>query len=130
MQNIFFTAGTAHQYDSFAYPHIVSESKVINLIKRGVNFLASGTFTTEQEITLPDQDSMQSTALKEYLKDFEDMLCLYKSSSLDTKFCIDQIMNIFFALREVHHCINNCFSGRCDTYISRELSEVILDLCI
>lgn len=120
---LFVAAGKINHYDSFAYPHIISESKVITLFKKSVNFLAAGTFTTEKEIALPDQDFMQSAALKEYLVDFEDVLCEFKTSSFDAKLCIDKIMNIYFSLYEVYYCTT---SGRFDVHTSRELSEVFL----
>ena len=104
--------GVFHQYDSVAYPHVESGSKVVRLLKKGWkkgwNFITGGSSAAEDEITLPSQDVMQSEALRFYLDAHKNTLCKFIfPCSFNASVATDGIMGIFKSLRYVQHCVED-----------------------
>ncbi len=98
-----FTGREFHQYDSVAYPHIVEPS---GLIQRSWHIITGARgFSQMQEIL--DQPSMQSEALRIYLKEHKERLC--DLASLDAEMATRDILHIFHSLRYVRICDRNYF---------------------
>ena len=104
-----------------AYPHTDSKSTVTKVVE----FFTGGIFTSEKEVGLPDQNVMQSAALKLYLQIYRDILCEFKFSNLNAQSITEQIMCIFHSLRVVQHCVDNLRWGAND-FRCTSLSEVEL----
>ena len=123
----FVSLGVIHQYDSVAYPHVKSNSKVVKAVKTGFQFLKSffvtSASTTENEVVLPDQDTMQAEALKIYLQRYKDELCELKFAS-QVRFPSEEIMDIFGSLHFVWNCKDNCSRGNPESYLCKSLPEV------
>ncbi len=110
---LFLTGGEFHQYDSVAYPHIAEASS--GLIQRGWNmFTRSSSQSKIQDIL--DQPSMQSEALRIYLKSYKMRLCKFEFSSLDAEIATSDILHIFQSLRYVHNCVGNCNNPKKSEY--------------
>ena len=103
------------QYDGIAYPRVDSKSIFTKLYERVVG----GT-----EKSLPNQSVMQSLALKVYLKEYKDILCDFKFSTLDAQSITKQIMDIFHSVHSVHHCVDNIRWSSDNTFLCQELPEV------
>lgn len=122
-----FAVEVFHQYDSMAYPHIATDSNVvIKVFKLGWDFFTGGTSSTEKEICIPDQNSMQSEALRLYMKTHDVELKLCQFQFLSIKSVTEDIMIIFHSL---HSILTWTGWGKHDTRVSSELAKVRLLYC-
>ena len=110
--------GVFHQYDSMAYPHVVTKQ---SRVRRVYNFVTRTDSTPVDKVDLPDQNSMQSEALKMYLEEFKKRLCDF--NILNAQIATTEIMNIFQSLLSVQHCVNN-WTWEMEIYNSAKLSKV------
>lgn len=118
----FYPGGVLHKYDSVAYPHVESRSKVVRFLKKGWNWFTGGTSETENEIALPSQDVIQSEALKFYLGTSKDTLCAFDFPSFfKADVFINKMMDIFNSLYAITHCMDD---DAYDVIYFRHLYEV------
>ena len=69
---VLYTAGKSyHQYDSMAFPET---KKKIKFMKGSMKFIV-GHKTAENEMVIPDHESMQTAALAIYLHGYKNKLC-------------------------------------------------------
>ena len=114
--------GVLYQYDSVAYPHVESGSKVVQFLKKGWSWFTGWTSATENEIALPSQDVIQSEALNFYLEAHKYVLCNFTfPSSFKANIATNETMNIFNALSIVTHCVEDY---KCEIFRCSKLREV------
>lgn len=103
------TGTDIHQYDSMAYPRIESKSRIGKFLKKGWDLLIGKTSDVEEEITLPDQESMQTEALRIYLEEYSKQLCTPTCTS-NAEVVTKGIITIFRSLYRVYSAKDTYYS--------------------
>lgn len=96
-----------HKYDSMAYPQIK---------------ISRFNFWTEKA-NLPDQNTMQSTALRLYLMNFKSMLRALNFSGSNAEVITSEFITIFLSLYRMNHCLDNMIWEK-ETYTCTHLPKV------
>ena len=112
--------GVFHQYDSIAYPNIISKTpsssrffkivKIVSNVGTAIYYKAVGPptmdTTKDSKFEPPEQESMQALALTVHLEEYKTRLCDFNFDSLDVQSTTEEILNRFQSFRCVRSARN------------------------